>query len=104
MQDQGETNHQDQHWGKILFPHQQIHTTTYLNYFTDTETLSRWEKLWYAAHSIYTTDQLKLKVDDVDSYLPLHQYISRMSTSYCTLFYYKTCNLFPKLEHFFLRA
>ena len=50
MQDQGETNSQDQHWGKILFPHQQIYTTTSLSYFTDTETLSRWEKLWYAVH------------------------------------------------------
>lgn len=53
MQDQGETNSQDQHLGKILFPHQQIHTTTSLSYFTDTETLSRWEKIMVCCPQAY---------------------------------------------------
>ena len=36
---------QEQPWGKILFPPQQIHITIFLSYFADTESPSRWEKL-----------------------------------------------------------
>ena len=38
-------NSQEQPCGKVLFPHQRIHTTVSLSYFEDTEALSRWEKL-----------------------------------------------------------
>ena len=38
-------NSQEQPWGKILFPHQWIHTKISLSYFSGTETPSRWEKL-----------------------------------------------------------
>ena len=40
----GETNSQEQPWGKVLFPHQWIYTVS-LSYFADTETPSRQEKL-----------------------------------------------------------
>ena len=40
-----ERKHQEQPWGKVLFPHQGIHTTISLSYFADNETPSRWEKL-----------------------------------------------------------
>ena len=39
-----EINHQEQPWGKVLLPHQWIHTIS-SSYFSDTETSSRWEKL-----------------------------------------------------------
>ena len=38
-------NSQEQPWGRILFPHQWIHTKISLSYFSGTETPSRWEKL-----------------------------------------------------------
>ena len=36
---------QEQPWGKVLFSHQQIHTTISLSYFVDTVLPSTWEKL-----------------------------------------------------------
>lgn len=54
MQDCGETNSQDQHLGKILFPHQQIHTTTSLSYFTDTETPSQVGEIMVCCPQAYT--------------------------------------------------
>ena len=70
---------------RSLLPHQQIHTTISLSYFADTETPSRWEKLMInndiLSTSMWTPDQLDLKVHDADSYLPHHQPIKRMSRS-----------------------
>ena len=37
MWDQGERNTQEQPWGKLLFPHQRIHTAVSLRCFADTE-------------------------------------------------------------------
>ena len=37
-------NNQERPWGKVLFPHQCIHTIT-LSYFAETESPSRWEQL-----------------------------------------------------------
>ena len=77
MGDQGETNSPEQPWGKVLFPYQRIHTTPSLSYFADTETPSRWEKLMInndiLSTSMWTPDQLDLKVDDVDCYLAPRQ-------------------------------
>ena len=36
-------NSQEQPWGKVLFPHQRIHTTVSSSYSADIEALSRWE-------------------------------------------------------------
>ena len=86
MGDQGEPNSPEQPWGKVLFPYQRIHTTPSLSYFADTETPSRWEKLMInndiLSTSMWTPDQLDLKVHDADSYLPHHQPIKRMSRSW----------------------
>ena len=74
---------QKQPWGKVLFSHQQIHTTISLSYFVDTKLPSTWEKLTVNGDmlpmSMYTPDQLDLKLDDADSYLSHHQPIRRMS-------------------------
>ena len=43
--DQGATNREEQPGSKVLFPHQRIHMTISLSYFSDTETPTRWEKL-----------------------------------------------------------
>ena len=32
-------------WGRVLFPHQRIHTKVSLSHLTDRETPSRWETL-----------------------------------------------------------
>ena len=59
------------------------HTTVSLNYSADKEIPSRWEKQlindgkWPT--SMQTPDQLDLKLDAADSYLPQHQPIRRMS-------------------------
>ena len=78
-------NSQEQPWGRLLEPHQQIYSTISLSHSADTETPPRWEKLMINSGmlptSMQTPDQLDLKVEDVDSYLPHHQAIRRMSTS-----------------------
>ena len=75
MGDQGK-NSQGQPQGKGLFPHQWIHTTISLNYFAETEIPSGWKKLMIndgmLPTSMQTPDQLTLKVDDAESYLPHH--------------------------------
>ena len=75
----------EQLWDKVLVPHQSIHTAISLSYFTDTESPSRWDKLMandgMLPTNIKTPDQLDLKADDADSYLPHHQPIRRMSMS-----------------------
>ena len=56
-----------------------------LSYFSDTVTPPRWEKLMINSGrmpiGMQTPDQLDLNVDYVDSYLPHHQPIRRMSMS-----------------------
>ena len=57
--------------------------------------------------SMLTPDQLDLKADDADSYLPHHQSIRRMSTSWsCPLWKVtiKLLPIFPELGHMILRA
>ena len=73
-----------QPWGKVLVPHQWIHTTISLSCFADTETPSRWEKLTmvWCPQACRPQSSWNLKVDDADSYLPHHQPIRRMSTSW----------------------
>ena len=69
-----ERNSQEQPWTKVLFPHQWIHTTISLSYFVETETTARWEKFMINDGMLHTSmktpDQLDVKADDVDFYLP----------------------------------
>ena len=88
----------EQLWDKVLVPHQSIHTAISLSYFTDTESPSRWDKLMandgMLPTNIKTPDQLDLKADDADSYLPHHQLIKRMSTSWSHPFWTITIKIF----------
>jgi hypothetical protein len=59
-------NSQEQLWGKVLFPHLRIHTMS-LSY-------------GMLPTSKQTPDQLDLKFDDGDSYLPHHQPFRRIPT------------------------
>ena len=74
-----------QPWGKVLVPHQGIHTAVPLRCSADTETPCRWEKLMIndgiLPTSRKTPDQLDLKIEDADSFLPHHPPIRRLSTS-----------------------
>ena len=55
MQDQGETNSHSAASGKVLIPHQRVHTAISLSCFTDTETSLQVGEVnceqWYAAHN-----------------------------------------------------
>ena len=112
MWDKGETNHQEQPWGKVLFPHQWIHTTVSLRYFAETEAPSRWETLTFKRGrllptSMQTPDQLDLRVDGVDSHLPHCQPIRRMSMSWSRPLWtiiIKLLTVFHKLGHVVFRA
>ena len=57
--------------------------TVSVSHFTGTVTSARWEKLMtdggILPTSMQTPDQLDLKFDDTDSYLPHHQVIRRTS-------------------------
>ena len=96
---------------RSCFPHQRIHTTVSLNYFADTETPSRWEKITIndgmPPTSMETSDQLDLNVDDADSNSAHHQPIRRMSTSWSLPLWTiatKFLTIFPKREHMILRV
>ena len=111
MWDKEETNHQEQPWGKVLFPFQWIHTAISLRDFAETETPSRWENLTLnhgmLPTSLQTPDQLDLKVDNVDSHLTHYQLIRRMCTSWSHPLWtiiIKLLTIFHKLEHMVLRA
>ena len=112
MWDKGETNHQEQPWGKVLFPHQWIHTTVSLRYFAETEAPSRWENLTFKdgmllPTSMQTPDQLDLRVDGVDSHLPQYQPIRRMSMNWSRPLWtiiIKLLTVFHKLGHVVFRA
>ena len=80
-----------QPWGKILVPHQRIHTTIPLSCFADNETPSRWEKLTCCPEAHRPQTSWNQKVDDADSYLPHHQPIRRMSMNW----------LRPSLNHYY---
>ena len=74
-----ERNSQEQPWDKVLLPHLRMHRTLSLSYFADNETPSRWEKLRCAAHKHVNSQPVK--PENVDSYLPYHQPIRKMSMS-----------------------
>ena len=111
MWDKGETNHEEQPWGKVLFPLQWIHMAISLRYSAETETPSRWEKLTLNGSvlptSLQTPDQLDLKFADADSYLPHYQPIRRMPMSWSRPLWtiiIKLLTIFHKLGHKILRA
>ena len=111
MWGKGETNHQEQPWGKVLFPFQWIQRAISLRDFAETETPSRWENLTLnhgmLPTSLQTPDRLDLKVDNVDSHLPHYQPIRRMCTSWSHPLWtivIKLLTIFHKLEHMVLRA
>ena len=99
-------NSQEQPWGRLLEPHQQIYSTISLSHSADTETPPRWEKLMINSSmlptSMQTPDQLDLKVDDADS-LPHHQPIRGMSMNWsCPLWTITVkTSIFTKLGYSF---
>ena len=104
-----ERNSQEQLWTKVLFLHQWIHTTISLSYFVETETTARWEKFMIndgmLPTSMKTPDQLDVKVDDVDFYLPpIHQKnVNKLIMPYLNNYYKTPCYL-PKVGDTVLRA
>ena len=94
-----------QPWDKVPFPHQRKPTTTSLSCFVDTETPSRWEKLWYAAHK--QEDPRSVKPEGWQCWLLLtspqiHQ--KNVHKPITPSFTIKPVIIFPKLRHMVLRA
>ena len=78
-------------WGRVLVPHEGIHTTISLSCFAATETPTRWEKLTICCPQARRPQtSWNQKDDDTDSHLPHHQPIRRTSTSLSHPLYYKT--------------
>ena len=73
-----------QSWGKVLVPHQWIHTTISQSCFAGTETSSMCEELMIddARVSISIQTPHQGDADDADFYFPHHQPIRRMPTSW----------------------
>ena len=97
--------------GRVLVPHQTIHTTISLSCFADTETPSRREKLMINDDMLPTAcgpqTSWNLKVDDADAYLPPHQPIRRMSTSWSRprwTITIKLLTILSKLRHIVFRG
>ena len=98
MGDQGQTA-KSSLWARSWFPINGYIIS--LNYFEDTETPSRWEKLMInddmLPTSMWTPDSWTW-VDDADSYLshqPAHQ--KNVHELIIPLFYYKTCHYLPRV-------
>ena len=51
-----------QPWGRVLVPHQGVHTKVSLSYFTDIETPTRWEKLTTCYPQAHTQDRMEPEV------------------------------------------
>ena len=89
--------------GQSLVSHQWIYAKISLSYSADTETPSRWEKLWYAAHEHVEARSVRLEADGCWLLLtnspPNHQKnVHELITSSFTI---KLVTIFLTLEHSF---
>ena len=102
MWDQGERKSRAA-LGQVPFPHQWKPTTTSLSSFVDTETPSRWEKLWYAAHK--QVDPRTVKSEGWQCWLLLISRIHQKNIHkpITPSFTIKPVTIFPKLRHMVLR-
>ena len=92
--------------GQSLVSLQCIYAKISLSYSADTETPSRWKKLWFAAHEYVDARSVKLEADGCWLLLtnspPNHQKnVHELITSCFTI---KLVTIFPTLEHMVSRA
>ena len=95
----------EQAWGKVVFPHQRIHTIVSSAILQILKSASRWEKLWHVAHK--HVDPRPVKPEGWWHWLllnspPTHQ--KNVCEPITPCFTIKLVTIFPMWEHLILRA